>query len=72
MDSAMGEEGMDRGIAAVWGWYALAVLVVASQAASLVAVTLVPLRISLKASSVAQRAARDAPVRRLATISAST
>jgi hypothetical protein len=36
------------------------------------AVTSVLLRISLKASSVARRAAHDAPVHRLATISAST
>jgi signal peptidase II len=28
MDSAVGDGGMDRGITAVWGWYALAVLVV--------------------------------------------
>ena len=46
----------------------LVVLAVASRAASLVAVTLGPLRISLKASLVARRAAHGALVRHPVTI----
>jgi hypothetical protein len=47
-------------------------LAVASQAASLVAATLVPLRISLKASLAARRVARGALVRHPVTIFALT